>query len=157
MSMKTKDSPRIAAGLAFDNAGNIVGTSLSGATSDGSLFELPHNPDGTWGPVVTIRNFSGADGSNPVGDPVVDSANNIYGTTRDGGPLYGLGVVYKFSPNGNGGWTGVLLHSFGGYPDGRNPQAGPILDSNGNLYGTTSAGGQGGVSLHDGTAWEITP
>ncbi len=159
MSMKTKDSPRLAAGLAFDNAGNIVGTSLSGATSDGSLFELPHNPDGTWGPVITIRNFSGADGSRPEGDPIVDSANNIYGTTRDGG-TYTLGVVYKFSPNVDGGWTGVLLHSFGSYfADGRNPHAGPILDSNGNVYGTTYEGGIGGPprSANKGIVWEITP
>nr|MBA3916386.1 hypothetical protein [Terriglobales bacterium] len=85
MNRKNQDSPRGAVGLAFDNAGNIVGTSLTGATGGGSLFELPHNPDGTWGPVVTIRNFSVADGSQPVGDPVVDPANNIYGTTLSGG------------------------------------------------------------------------
>jgi uncharacterized repeat protein (TIGR03803 family) len=45
-----------------------------------------------------------------------------------------------------------VLHNFTG-SDGASPYAGVILDANGNLYGTASAGGGSG----DGVVFELSP
>jgi uncharacterized repeat protein (TIGR03803 family) len=84
----------------------------------------------------------GADGGGPYAGVIRDSAGNLYGTTADGGPA-GRGVVYKLDAADNE----TVLYSFTGGADGSQPQAGVILDSAGNLYGTTSGGGEnsGGV------------
>jgi uncharacterized repeat protein (TIGR03803 family) len=73
---------------------------------------------------------------------VRDSAGNLYGTTTTGGGLNGDGTVFKLTP-GNGGYTESILHVFTGDEggsDGASPQAGLIMDSARNLYGTTSVG-----------------
>ncbi len=94
---------------------------------------------------------SGPDGHGPdFGDLIWDPMGNIYGTTGSGGIGY-LGTVFKMTKSGNN-WTEEPLHSFTGDPDGDGPLGGVILDSNGNLFGTTSYGG-----LHDyGTVFELT-
>lgn len=87
------------------------------------------------------------------GDLVWDPTGNIYGTTEFGGTS-GLGTVYRMTKSGNN-WTESPIYSFrgGGYgPDGASPHAGVILDSNGNLFGTTFAGGLYGY----GTVFELT-
>ncbi len=70
---------------------------------------------------------------------VEDASGNLYGTTRTGG-ANGFGTVFELSPTSNG-WQRSTLHSFTGGRDGANPYFGVILDSAGNLYGTTGAGG----------------
>jgi uncharacterized repeat protein (TIGR03803 family) len=75
-------------------------------------------------------------GSGPGGTLVRDAAGNLYGTTQYGGAA-DLGVVFEYSAAG--GYR--LLHSFLGGTDGASPYAGVILDTKGNLYGTTFAGG----------------
>jgi uncharacterized repeat protein (TIGR03803 family) len=76
---------------------------------------------------------------------VFDAAGNLYGATAAGG-AYGYGVIFKLVPNTDGTWTESVLYSFTGGPDGAYPFAGPIFDSAGNLYGTTSGGGFGSCS-----------
>lgn len=49
--------------------------------------------------------------------------------------------------------TETILYSFGASPDGKFPDAAPILDTKGNLYGTTTSGG---VSNY-GTVFKVTP
>jgi uncharacterized repeat protein (TIGR03803 family) len=143
-----------ACGIAFDGDGNIVGASLDGGSNGkGTLFEIPHNTDGSWGPDVIIHSFSGGgDGSYPQGSPALDANGNIFGMTR-AGSRNGKGVVYEFSPAGEDKYSGVLLHSFAGGNDGAYPISGPTLDKNGNVYGTTYSGGIYGA----GTAWQVTP
>lgn len=77
----------------------------------------------------------------------MDSAGNLYGTTSKGGAT-NHGTVFEIAPSG----TESVLHSFSGAPlDGNYPVAGLTIDSHGNLYGTTSAGG-----VHnDGAVFEI--
>ena len=78
-----------------------------------------------------------------------DTAGNIYGTFDVGGQ-HGQGSLYKLSCC----WTYTVLHDFaGGTTDGGTPVAAPIIDSHGNIYGTTELGGSYGY----GTVWEITP
>jgi uncharacterized repeat protein (TIGR03803 family) len=78
----------------------------------------------------------GADGAHPQADLIADAAGNLYGTTFQGGNA-GAGVVFKLDGTGNE----TVLYSFAGGADGANPIAGLVSDSDGNLYGTTNAGG----------------
>jgi uncharacterized repeat protein (TIGR03803 family) len=82
----------------------------------------------------------------------MDKAGNLYGTTTAGGTSCGCGLIYKLTPGSNGKWTYTVLHRFTGF-DGAGPNANLIMDSKGNLYGTTTTGGAGGY----GVAFEITP
>jgi len=49
-----------------------------------------------------------------------------------------------------------VLYAFSGKPDGANPEASLVLDSAGNLYGTTANGGANGPSTGDGTVFKLT-
>ena len=82
---------------------------------------------------------------------VPDSAGNLYGTTLDGG-VYGTGTVFELTRGSKGRWTEQVLHDFEGGNDGEAPYASPILDTAGNLYGTTCYGGVSG----NGTVFELT-
>lgn len=86
----------------------------------------------------------------------MDSSGNLYGV-GDGG-AYQNGAVYKLTPTPNG-WSYSTLYDFKGGSDGSSP-AGPLaIDAAGNLYGSTSAGGDlncnNGVGC--GTVWMIMP
>ena len=138
--------------LAMDPAGNLYGTTfVSGASNAGVVYELSPNGNGGWTQTVLYSFTGGADGANPYyADVILDKAGNLYGTTVGGG-ANNLGVVFELSPNGNGGWTETVLHSFAGGIDGENPYSGLVLDPFGNLYGTTYGGGAYGV----GTVFQL--
>jgi len=87
---------------------------------------------------IVLHNFAAylPGGRNPFGGVIRDSAGNFYGTTNYGGPG-GWGVVYKLDPCGRE----TVLYSFTNGTDGGQPLSGVIRDSDGNLYGTTPAGG----------------
>ncbi len=93
------------------------------------------------------------DGESPgSGDVVFDPDGNLYGTTILGGSD-GLGAVYELTPSG----TESVLWSFtGGQQDGSYPWSGVIFDQAGNLYGTTTAGGEGCLA-GCGTVYKMTP
>jgi uncharacterized repeat protein (TIGR03803 family) len=69
----------------------------------------------------------------------IDAANNLYGTTSEGGAK-NQGTVFELVPVGDGTYNFSLLHSFAG-TDGSGPQYGVAIDESGNLYGTTQTGG----------------
>jgi uncharacterized repeat protein (TIGR03803 family) len=128
------------AGLVFDAAGSLYGTTaFGGAHGYGVVFKLAPNADGTWTESV-LYSFGGladlADGAQPYAGLVFDTAGNLYGTTESGGAYSPYGVVFKLTPNADGTWTESVLHSFNG-ADGLQPEAGLIFDATGNLYGTT--------------------
>lgn len=133
------------ASLVVDSAGNLYGTTSGGGTNHkGTVFV--QSPNGT---ETVLHNFgTGNDGQTPLGNLVIDSAGNLYGTTSAGG-TYGMGMVFELSPNG----TETVLYNFGSGTDGQNPNAGMVFDSSGNLYGTTVNGGTFG----GGTVFEISP
>ncbi|MGA2370950.1 MAG: choice-of-anchor tandem repeat GloVer-containing protein [Candidatus Korobacteraceae bacterium] len=143
------------AGVIFDSAGNLYGAaSVGGSRVGGSVFEMQPS-GGNW--VLTVLYSFQGNGTGPVSDLVMDAAGNLYGTLNtDGAYLYGS--VFKLTPS-SGGWTYTDLHDFTGGSDGAYPFSTVILDANGNLYGTASAGG---IALSCsgpgcGVVWEITP
>ncbi len=130
----------------------------------GVVFQLARGANGKWDETV-LHAFRGgsADGSSPAGNLVVDKNGNLYGTTVDGGPLHecsnlGCGVVFELAPGANGKWTFKVLHLFA-ITDGANPYGGMISDSAGNLYGTTSSGGNTSACLTGGcgVVFELSP
>lgn len=136
----------------FDPAGNLFGTTTQGGTGGaGTVFELTrHGSQWTQSVLYNFRDL--ADGGQPLGGLVMDSAGNLYGTNEQGGGSCYCGVVFELSPSG-GGWSYQVLHTFNPSTDGGWPYASLIRDSAGNLYGTTSAAGPGG----GGTVFELSP
>jgi uncharacterized repeat protein (TIGR03803 family) len=136
------------AGLIMDSAGNLYGaTNGGGANGFGTVFKISAD-----GAETVLHSFAGSptDGMNPLAGLIMDSAGNLYGTTSSGG-ANGDGTVFKISATG----TETVLHSFAGLPsDGRKANAGLTMDSAGNLYGTTEAGGLGAYDF--GTVFKIS-
>jgi uncharacterized repeat protein (TIGR03803 family) len=147
-------------GLIFDGAGNLYGTTTQGGGSTacgggcGTVFKLTPNSDGSWTESVLYRFAGGSDGLFPYAGLVFDGTENLYGTTSGGG--VGGGTVFKLTPNSKGSWTESVLHSFSGPDDGSAPHGGLTFDLAGNLYGSTTVGGDGGNG-GSGTVFELTP
>jgi uncharacterized repeat protein (TIGR03803 family) len=156
------------AGLIFDDAGNLYGTTQVGGDFDcssnppvgcGVVFELTPNSNGSW-----TERVLATIGAHPIADLVFDRAGNLYGTAASGGDLacnapFGCGDVFELTPNSDGTWTPSYLHNFTG-ADGYEPTAPLVLDSVGNLYGTTYGGGStacNGVTSGCGVVFKLTP
>jgi hypothetical protein len=96
----------------------------------------------------------------PESTLIMDAHGNLYGTTYAGstGPcLDGCGTVFELAPNSTGGYSERVIHSFQGpLIDGQQPRAPLIFDAQGNLYGTTSTGGQS-VTAASGTVFKLMP
>lgn len=132
-----KDGANPLAGIVFDAAGNIYGTTaLGGSTKgQGTVFELATLGNSNY--VHTILwTFSGTDGANPYASLILDSAGkHLYGTTNAGGSS-NVGVVFEVtgvrtatttsltsSPNPSAygeavTFTAVVTSSMGAPPDG---------------------------------------
>ena len=106
------------------------------ADHDGIVFELVSPPPATRRPCFT-RSTDSNDGI--WAGLTLDSAGNLYGTTVNGGD-FGYGSAFELV-NSSGSYSEQVLHSFKGGSDGGYVQTGLILDSAGNLYGTTWSGG----------------
>ena len=152
---RTNDGARPQARVIFGPNGTLYGTTDSGGTGDGTVFNLRPFPSVCktslcfWMETV-LYSFHAYDGAFPgYGDLIFDQTNNIYGTTQSGGYI-GLGTVYELTPAGSG-WTESVLYFFSG-SDGANPLSSAIFDKAGNLYGTTYKGG----SSDQGTVFELT-
>lgn len=128
------------AGPTLDSAGNLYGTTFTGGEFNyGVVYKI--DAAGTFS---VLYNFTGgSDGSQPSASVVLDSANNIYGTTQNGGSAtvcpFGCGVVFRINSLG----TYQVLHRFV-FSDGAFPEA-PLLISHGAIYGTTTGGTTPGV------------
>ena len=147
----TPDGEDPQSGLLRDAAGNLYGTTQYGGTNGGfgTVFKVSAK-----GKLTLLHSFAGMpDGQNPYSRLIRDRAGNFYGTTFYGGTS-GYGTVFKLDPAGKL----TILHSFTYSPDGAHPIAGLILDQAGNLYGTTSDGGDLNCGLPGGgTLFKLTP
>jgi hypothetical protein len=134
-------------GLAIDDAGNLWGTTTAGTISNGTVFKLTPNANGTWSE-TGLFNFTGdSTGWFPYSGLIADSTGNFYGTTFYGG--LGAGAVFEITPQANGELTETLIYQFNPCgstecADGLFPFGSLISDQAGNLYGTAALGGGAG-------------
>lgn len=136
----------------------VYGTAPRGGIDlSGSIFALPRGAT----QFITLAFFTGAHGADPAGGLVMDAAGNLYGATvyttsgitgnnsRPTGAFgAGDGTIFEL-PKGSA--TITTLATFDG-ANGQSPQATLVMDSNGNLFGTTRAGG----ANNDGTVFELS-
>ncbi len=126
--------------LLRDSAGNLYGTTAEGAnyrciSGCGAVFKI--SPTGVEKVMHRFAGKSKDDGAYPEGGLIRDSAGNFYGTTSIGGSA-NQGTIYKMDTTG----AVTILYSFqGGASDGGQPFGNLVMDSSGNLYGTTTIGG----------------
>ena len=139
--------------LLLDTAGNVYGIAeLGGAHSAGTAFKLAPVAGG-W-KFTLLDGFRGTPHAGfPYGGLIFDPTGHLYGTTYFGG-ANGLGSVFKLTLGTTGKWSESVLHSFAAGTDGNSPTSTLIFDAHGNLYGTTSAGGD---ANGDGTIFKLTP
>jgi uncharacterized repeat protein (TIGR03803 family) len=137
-----------------DASGNLWGvTEIGGANSAGTAYKMTHQQDGTW-KFSTLYAFKGTpDAGFPYGGLIADAKGRLYGTTYFGG-ANGSGSVYQLVQK-NGKWKEHLLYSFTGGKDGGLTTTTLVFDKNGNLFGTTSEGGNQGCSC--GTIFKLKP
>ncbi|HUI84853.1 MAG TPA: choice-of-anchor tandem repeat GloVer-containing protein [Candidatus Binatia bacterium] len=145
----------------LDARGNIYGTTYyNGSTGWGTVYKL--GPAGDGWVLTTLYTFGTGgptDGQNPYGNVVRDPSGVLYGAAWEGG-TYNFGTVFSLRPSPNAYPVSVLspmwatwLHSFN-YWDGQYPFFGDLtMDSQGNLYGTTTDGG----SYGQGTVYKLSP
>jgi uncharacterized repeat protein (TIGR03803 family) len=147
------------AGVVLDKKGNLYGTTImggasgSGTSGDGTVYKVDR-----FGNETILYSFTGKeDGGYPFSSLLLDSTENLYGTTYYGGdlscqPPNGCGTVFKVDPSGKE----TVLYSFtDALPDyGLHPVGGLVRDKAGNLYGTTSYGGTVPI---DGNVFKLTP
>jgi len=137
-------------GVIMDKKGNIYGTTYDGGASGlGVVFKL--TPAGEESVLYNFCSQSGcSDGSQPYAGLIMDKKGNLYGTTVNGGTANN-GTVFMLAPSGEE----TVLYRFcsqSGCSDGSTPYGGLIMDSEGNLYGTTVYGGTNG----NGTVFKVS-
>jgi uncharacterized repeat protein (TIGR03803 family) len=142
-----RDGAAPLAALIFDSSGNLYGTTqYGGAYGGGTVYQLSPGNNGQWTEqVLHSYNCGTNDGCEPTYGFVFDSVGNLYGTTPFGGTKgqQGWGTAFKLAPLGGGKWKETILRTFdraklgGGFVS-----SGLILDTHGNLYGTTGEGGR---------------
>ena len=155
-------------GLTFDRDGNLYGAAKTsgdlkcnvGGVGCGLIFKLTHNSSGQWTEHVLYTFQNPSNGAQPWGPLVFDANGNLYGTTYYGGDtscydgfLAGCGVVFELSHGSSGSWVENVLFTFTQQPYTlAHPISGVILDTNGNLYGVASGGGDA-----FGAVYEMSP
>jgi len=148
-------------GVVIGHNGALYGTTQEGGDGGvGTVFEL--RPGATfcrsflcyWSETVLYAFTGTPDGAYPrYVNLAFDHAGDVYGTTSEGG-MYGYGTTFELTPSGSG-YSESILHNFAGNPDGESPYAGVVLDAAGNVYGTTSDGGN--CDYGCGTVYQLMP
>jgi len=142
-------------GLVFDSDGNLYGEALYGGSlacpqfGCGVIFQLSPVAGG-WKYTV-LHTFNGSKGANPSGNLTLGLTGDLYGTTLAGGDpsctnyYGGCGTIFTMTPTDGGGFTFNMIAKFND-DTGELPTWGVAMDGKGNLYGTTTRGGD--LSCH---------
>jgi uncharacterized repeat protein (TIGR03803 family) len=123
-----------------DADGNFYGNTFQGGNDDfGTVFELSKAGNET-----VLFSFDTGNGAFPTQPLTRDASGNLYGVALEGGG--GSGVAFKLSPKGKE----TVLYSFqGGFNNNpKVPSSGLIMDTAGNLYGTTLSGGNAACDVN---------
>ncbi len=135
-------------------AGILYGTAYRGGSGNGSVYQITHSGS-TW--VTTAISLLSSGGANPIARVVYGPDGHPYGTTENGGAA-GKGIVFDLiipvtiCKSANCFWKENVLYDFLGSADAANPGYGDLTwDAQGNIYGTTMAGGASG----DGAVYEL--
>ena len=137
--------------LIADANGDLFGTTAyGGAYNNGTVFEIMKTAAGYASTPITLVSFNFPNGGNtPEGGLVADAHGNLFGTTAYGG-VYGGGTVFEIVKTASGyASTPTTLVNFN-WSNGAFPFASMSIDANGDLFGTTTGGGNG-----YGTVFEI--
>ena len=135
------------ADLLRDARGNLFGTTANGgAFNAGTVFELAAGSS----TITTLASFNVDNGNEPVAGLVRDAQGDLFGTTNLGGAFI-RGTVFELAA-GSSTITTLASFNFSG-SNGSNPQAGLLLDAQGDLFGTTNGGG----ASNEGTVFELSP
>ena len=121
--------------LIADAEGNLYGTTSQGGTGCGgqgcgTVFQLVKTSKG-WEEKI-IYNFPNGTVAVPVVGLISDAIGNLYGIAGT--------AVFELSRNKHGGWSETVLHDFF-FTDNFSAAGKLAFDTNGNLYGTSSVGG----------------
>jgi hypothetical protein len=139
-------------GLTVDASGNAYGAAIFGGPhGNGDVYKLTPTKSGPWKLTVLYGFPNGTKGAAPVGNLVFDKAGNLYGIAGSSTCNWTCGLVFKLSPTKSGPWNCTVVHRFN-MTDGNFPN-GLTMDSQGNLFGTSQAGGKYGY----GVVFEIIP
>jgi len=134
-------------GFIVDGSGRLFNASSDGGNGLGTIFQLDNTAKG-WSQSVLYRFSGDPDGRAPVGRLAKGPQNTWFGVTKNGGAS-GYGTVCSLAST-EAGWEERVLFSFDSVSF---PEAGPAVDSQGHIYGTTLDGG----SQHGGTVYEVIP
>jgi uncharacterized repeat protein (TIGR03803 family) len=158
------DGAQAWSGLVRDRKGTLYGSTVAGGTGPnctsqengcGTVFKVDKT-----GKETILHSFTGSGGDDAPGYATLalDAKGNIYGTTAGGGSgncNSGCGAIFMLDPAGKD----TILYAFTGGADGQGPQTGVIVDSAGNIYGTTASGGD--LSCNNsygcGTIYKLSP
>ena len=142
--------------LLVDSRGALYGvTELGGQYGAGVAFRL--SPSGNNWNFTTMYAFQGLpDAGFPYGGLIADSRGRLYGTTYFGG-VNGLGSIFDIGAGATvrTPWKESVLYSFQGDTDASFPTSTLVFDAAGNLYGTSSTGGN--PSCDCGAIFKLTP
>jgi hypothetical protein len=142
-------------GALLDARGNLYSVSIYGGPENvGEVFMLTPTSGKSGWTVSALYAFQNQnDGALPVGGMVFDAQGNLYGASAGTDSV--TGNVFELTPGANNTWAESVVVSF---DIGVYPQSGPIVDAQGNLFGTTANGGAGGdgsvyEAIRNGTGW----
>jgi uncharacterized repeat protein (TIGR03803 family) len=127
-----------ASGAPWNGSSPLFGSAYLGGMDDNGV-DYEFTTDGSSWTYQVIHTFQTSGGPNPL---LVDGSGNLFGTATHGGK-YGEGLLYKLAA---GTWKDTVLHNFCDITyciDGSTPQGKLLMDAAGNLFGTTTIGGEG--------------
>ncbi|HTT85283.1 MAG TPA: choice-of-anchor tandem repeat GloVer-containing protein [Rhizomicrobium sp.] len=156
---KCTDGKDPAGGVLLDQAGNLYGLASEGGNTSGTGVAYELAPNGNFWSETVLYAFCAeagcSDGAYPVGGLAMDAEGNLLGVTAGGGVACmgepsGCGTIFKIVPNGGTSQESVLYTfcSQSDCRDGRGPQAGLIIGSSGELFGTTYFGGGNDIDIN---------